>query len=155
VKTPAKKKRGHPTHYKAEYAEQAYKLCILGLIDQELADFFGVQTSTINNWKKAHPEFLESIKGGREKADANVAVALYKRAIGYSHKSEKIMQHDGVVIRAPYTEHYPPDTQAASLFLRNRQPKRWRDKQEVELSGEIGIAEAVKEARERAKNGKT
>ena len=24
---------------------------------------------------------------------------------------------------APYTAHYPPDTQAASLWLRNRQPK--------------------------------
>ena len=28
----------------------------------------------------------------------------------------------------PYTEHYPPDTQAASLWLRNRQPRQWRDK---------------------------
>jgi hypothetical protein len=27
-------------------------------------------------------------------------------------------------VNAPYTEHYPPDTQAASLWLRNRQPAR-------------------------------
>ena len=29
---------------------------------------------------------------------------------------------------ASYTEHYPPDTQAASLWLRNRQPAKWRDR---------------------------
>jgi hypothetical protein len=34
-------------------------------------------------------------------------------------------------VYAPYTEHYPPDTTAASLWLRNRQPSKWRDRQEV------------------------
>jgi hypothetical protein len=34
-------------------------------------------------------------------------------------------------VYAPYTEHYPPDTHAASLWLRNRQPTKWRDRQEV------------------------
>ena len=31
---------------------------------------------------------------------------------------------------APYVEHYPPDTAAASLWLRNRQPKLWRERSE-------------------------
>jgi hypothetical protein len=31
-------------------------------------------------------------------------------------------------VYAEYTEHYPPDTGAASLWLRNRQPEKWRDK---------------------------
>ena len=38
-------------------------------------------------------------------------------------------------VYAPYTEHYPPDTQAASLWLRNRQPAKWRDRQEVNHTG--------------------
>jgi hypothetical protein len=29
---------------------------------------------------------------------------------------------------------YPPDTTAASLWLRNRQPHRWRDKHEIDVA---------------------
>lgn len=35
-------------------------------------------------------------------------------------------------VYAPYVEHYPPDTQVTSLWLRNQQPKLWRDKQKIE-----------------------
>ena len=44
--------RGRPTKYKAEYAEQARKLCLLGATDMEMADFFEVSEFTINKWKK-------------------------------------------------------------------------------------------------------
>lgn len=142
---------GRPTAYRDEYAEQAYKLCLLGATDNELADFFGVEASTINNWKIARPAFLESITQGKTAADANVAKSLYQRGLGYSHPAVKIFMPSGAdePVYAPYTEHYPPDTQAASLWLRNRQPAKWRDKQEVEHSGDIGFAERLVAARER------
>ena len=57
-------KAGQPTSYRPNYVEQAFQLCVLGAIDREMADFFNVSESTINNWKKAHLEFLESIKRG-------------------------------------------------------------------------------------------
>ena len=84
-------KGGRPTEYRPEYNEQARKLCLLGATDAQLADFFGVSETTINNWKLAHPEFLESLKAGKEKADALVAHALYHRAIGYKHDAVKIL----------------------------------------------------------------
>ena len=56
---------GRPTNYKKEYDEQAYKLCLLGATDKEMADFFNVKEQTINNWKKNHPSFFESIKRGK------------------------------------------------------------------------------------------
>ena len=34
----------------------------------------------------------------------------------------------------PYKIEHPPDTQAASLWLRNRQPHRWRDRHEVDVA---------------------
>lgn len=127
-----------PSEYKAEYAEQAYKLCLLGATDKELADFFQVTEQTVNNWKKAQPEFFESITRGKMMADAQVAESLFKRALGYSHQAEKIMVVAGTVQREEYTEHYPPDTPAASLWLRNRQPAKWRDKVDHELTGKDG-----------------
>ncbi len=38
----------------------------------------------------------------------------------------------------PTVKHYPPDTQAASLWLRNRQPDKWRDKLTHEHAGPDG-----------------
>jgi len=127
------KKGGRPTRYSAALDEQAYKLCLLGATDQTLADSFGVTEKTINNWKKAQPTFLQSITRGKELADADIAESLYHRAKGYSHPEEKIFQHDGEIIRAETIRQYPPDTPAASLWLRNRQPQLWRDKQEIEV----------------------
>lgn len=129
--------RGVKSTYKPEYAEQARKLCLLGATDKELADFFERTESTINNWKKAHPDFLDSIKRGREIADGDVAVSLYKRAMGYSHSAVKIFNDQGAPLEVEYTEHYPPDTAACIFWLKNRQRGRWRDKQEVEQSGAV------------------
>lgn len=131
---------GRPTAYREEYDEQTRKLCLLGATDKEIADFFGVSEQTLNAWKSAHPTFLESIRAGKDRADAEVAEKLYHRALGYDHEAVKIFMPAGAEepIYAPYTEHYPPDTQAASLWLRNRQPAKWRDKTEHELTGKDG-----------------
>lgn len=141
MKSEKKRKIGRPSDYREEYAEQARKLCLLGHTDKELASFFGVVEDTINEWKIRHSEFSASINAGKEKADAEIAEKLYHRARGYSHNAVKIFMPAGASepIYAPYTEHYPPDTQAASLWLRNRQPKLWRDKQEVEHSGTLTV----------------
>jgi hypothetical protein len=50
--------------YKAEYAEQALKLCRLGATDAEMAGFFGVAVSTLNAWKIAHLDFFDALKKG-------------------------------------------------------------------------------------------
>jgi len=44
-------KVGRPTDYKEDFNEQAYKLCLLGAIDKDLADFFDIAESTLNEWK--------------------------------------------------------------------------------------------------------
>lgn len=125
---------GRPTDYKEEYCEQAEKLCKLGCTDKELGEFFDVDESTINNWKLAHPEFLESIKSGKQLADANVANRLYQRAMGFEHDSEEIKVIDSLVQRVPIRKVYPPDTTAAIFWLKNRQKEKWRDKLEQDIT---------------------
>ena len=124
---------GRPTCYRAWFNDLAYKYTLLGAIDKELAVFFGVSEKTLNTWKQNHPEFLQSIKLGKIIADGNVAHSLYQRAIGYMHSENKIFQYKGEAVIVPTTKHYPPDTQAASLWLRNRQPALWRDRTELVL----------------------
>lgn len=134
-KAEAKAKRGRPTQYKAEYCNQARKLCLLGATDESLADFFEVSNTTIDTWKSKHADFLGAIKEGKIVADSNVAEALYSRALGYSHEDSHISNFQGKVTVTPITKHYPPDTGAAFIWLKNR--SNWKDKQEVEHSGEV------------------
>jgi hypothetical protein len=138
---------GRPTAYRKEYNEQARKLCLLGYTDKELSEFFGIRESTLNNWKKSKAGFLESIKAGKDVADANVADSLYQRAMGYEHAEDKIFQHEGKPLIVATVKHYPPDTQAASLFLRNRQPDKWRDKQDIEHTGKNGGPVQIQEVK--------
>jgi hypothetical protein len=130
--------KGRPTVYRDEHAVQVYKLCLLGATDVELADFFGIAESTLHLWVKRHPAFSESRARGKMAADAEVADKLYQRALGFSHPEVHVSTYEGDVTLTPITKQYPPDTQAASWWLKNRQPSKWKDKTEAELSGPGG-----------------
>lgn len=134
---------GRPTDYRPEYCDQARNYCYLGATDEQLAAFFDVAVSTLNNWKQAHPEFLEAIKEGREIADAKVGQSLFHRATGYSHPEDKVFLYEGCPVVVPTVKHYPPDTTACIFWLKNRQRDKWRDKQEVEHSGKMTLEELV------------
>ena len=138
-KPVAKKAVGRPSRYKPEYADQATRLCMLGLTDKEMAAFFGVSEQTLNTWKKAHPEFLESLKSGKTLADAGVAAKLFHRACGYEHPEDDIRAINGEIVITPTVKHYPPDTTAAIFWLKNRQPKLWRDKVEGETPPDVPV----------------
>ena len=131
-------KRGRPSSYKDEYAEQARKLCMLGATDEDLAEFFEVSYRTIYRWQISHDEFCQALKAGKEHADERVERSLYHKAVGYTYDSVKIFQHQGQVIEAPYKEHIPPDTTAAIFWLKNRRKADWRDKQEHGFTGADG-----------------
>ncbi|MCP1651686.1 terminase [Pseudomonas nitroreducens] len=130
---------GRPTKYKAEYVEQARKLCQLGATDAEMADFFDVTISTLSLWKVKHPEFSDALKMGKEVADKRVEQALYNRALGFSHEETDIRVIEGRIEMTPMIKHYPPDTTAAIFWLKNRRPDEWRDKVEQQISGHMQI----------------
>lgn len=104
---------GRPTDFREEYCDQAYRMGLLGCTDKEMADFFGVCEATINNWKIDYPQFLESLKNGKENADQEIAKSLYLKA------------KDG-------------DTTAMIFWLKNRRKHHWRDKQDHEVTGKDG-----------------
>lgn len=125
---PKKHPGGRPTIWKPEFCELSKKRCLLGATNPELANFLGVSLRTIESWLHTKPEFLRAITEGREGVDTLVASALFQRAVGYRHPEEQLFQFQGRVIRAETTKHYPPDTEAAKFWLRNRHPGKWRDK---------------------------
>lgn len=133
--TRRKGSRGRPTKYFSEYAEEAKKLCLVGYTDAQLSDYFEISESTLNLWKKKHPEFSESIKFGKNYADAKVAFGLYQRAVGmvvpdchiHTRVVENGKKEELLVTTTPFARHIAPDTNAARFWLKNRQKDLWKE----------------------------
>jgi len=120
--------------YHCIFVHQVEKLCLLGMIDVEIAEFFNISVRTLNRWKKKYPEFWQSMKKGKQLADSKVAAALYKSAIGGEYiKEEKIVPtengHEVVTIK----KQIPANVTAQKFWLTNRQPKLWKHKVNAEV----------------------
>jgi hypothetical protein len=147
---------GRTGYWEPKFTKQAYKLALLGATDKQMADFFGVATSVFEYWKQQKDELTASIKRGRLEADAKVAHALYKRALGYKHAdvhimSNRVQEFDQVTgkvtkeytkpLIVPITKYYPPDTVACIKWLSLRQKEQWAEisKLQVTYEGDISI----------------
>jgi hypothetical protein len=119
---------GRPSTYDEDFARQARKLCSLGATDADLADHFGVTTSTIWMWATRHQEFFKALHEGKGGFDDRVKRGLAQRGTGYSYDSEKVMVVKGKVVKVPIREHVPPDPRAAMDWLTNRDPMNWKRK---------------------------
>lgn len=106
-----------------------------GLIDKQIAENIGITLSTLYEWKKTYPDISEALKKGKEVVDIQVENALLKRALGYVYEEKKVeVSEDGTKVTKTIKE-VVPDTTAQIFWLKNRRPDRWRDKQEVHVSG--------------------
>jgi len=139
---------GRESKYKDEYASEAFNYCLLGATDKEIATFFDVSEHTINNWKEEHEEFCEALKKGKASADALVASKLFSKANGFKYMEEigfKCKSYDEQGRQVEHVEtkmvarYMPPDTTACIFWLKNRKPNAWRDKQDINVSGNVGI----------------
>ncbi len=147
-----KRKTGQPTRYKSEYDKQAIPLCMLGYTNEKLAEFFGVHIDTLYEWKNKHVTFSEALSVGREKASSQIAVSLFQRAKGYSHEEEKVFCSDGKIITYKTTKHYPPEVKAIALWLKNKYPELWKEKQEIEGYIKAVVGEITKDDAKVVKN---
>lgn len=144
-KTALGNEGGRPSLYKQEYNDQAYKLCLLGATDKELADFFEVCEDTINNWKKEHNEFFVSIRNGKKIADMDVAASLYQNTqdrtvleqqafktknVLYNEEGKRIEVEKIEIVEVEKV--IPADFRSQQFWLKNRRSLDWRDKQEVD-----------------------
>lgn len=134
-------KIGRPSKFDESKKEIMEKLYKRGFTDAEVAEIIGVTDRTINNWKIERPSFFQSLKDWKVDADRQVERALYERACGYNAPEEKQFfdPKNKEVITHQAIKHFPPDPTSMIFWLKNRQPKKWRDKQEVENTGEIKV----------------
>lgn len=107
-----------------------------GLIEEQIAKNLGIGVSTLSKYKVEHVELVEALKSGKEVVDYQVENSLLKRAMGYSYTEKEY--RDGELVKETVKE-VAPDTTAQIFWLKNRKPKEWRDKQDVDITGDIKI----------------
>lgn len=147
----AKKKNpgGQPTKFRKEFINQAYHICAeTGATDKQLAKIFKVSEATINNWKKDQPEFLESLKKGKDLYDSKtVEACLLKRAKGFRYVEttrEPAQAADPetgkakMVVTKRVSKLVVSDITAMIFWLKNRNPQRWKDIKRTEWTGGDG-----------------
>ncbi len=134
---------GRKSRYTKALDEIVYKLCLLNLIDKDIVDVLGISEATFTNWKAKYPSLLAFIKKGKDQADAEVAKALFHRACGYSHPDVHISNYQGEITITEITKHYPPDTAAAFIWLKNR--AGWKDKIEHTLKPDDMLSDEERE----------
>lgn len=107
-----------------------------GLTDEQIAQNMGISRSTLNEWKNKYQDISDTLKKGKEVVDLQVENALLKRALGYSYE-EVTFEHGEEVKRV--RKEVVPDTTAQIFWLKNRRPDKWRDKQDIEHTGNMNV----------------
>lgn len=115
-----------------------------GLTNEQIAHNMGITRETLNVWKNKFSDMFNALKKGKEVVDIEVENALFKRAVGYT-TFEDVQE----LVKDPETgesklltvkriiKEVPPDTTAQIYWLNNRRPELWRNRRNVDLSGEV------------------
>ena len=148
-----KKKTGRPSKFDTINQEQLKQLVLDGWIDKKVSVFFNINMATLYRWKNEHKEFCDTLKDWKRNADLKVEKSLYKRACGFKYdevtyeksgvgglgigfKKGKVsdVKHVDTHKTKIVTKVVVPDPTSMIFWLKNRQPDKWRDKKDVEVT---------------------
>lgn len=131
-----RKKIGRPSKKNNIDLGMVERMASLGLRDTDIAKVLGICEASLKNYK-SDPAFLAAIKKGKEDPDRKVEASLFQRACGYSCPEDVVLSFQGKHTDTVRIEkHYPPDTAAAFIWLKNRRPREWRDRTDVNIGGQ-------------------
>lgn len=115
-----------------------------GLTIEQIAKNLGISKVTFYKYMNEHIELSERLKKGKEVVDIEVENALLKRALGYKYNEvtkelfrDKETGEEELKVTKVVTKEVVPDTTAQIFWLKNRKPEEWRDKKDIEHSGNI------------------
>lgn len=109
-----------------------------GLTDELIAQKIGIRPGTLYEWQNRFPQIAEALKKGKAPVDFEVENALLKRALGYEWEEKTTeVYDDGKKHIKVITRHVPPDVGAIAFWLKNRKPKKWRDRPADDASVDV------------------
>lgn len=107
-----------------------------GLTMHQIANNCGISVQGLYVWFKKYPKIKEAVDKGKEVVDFEVESSLYRSAMGYEAIEEVI---DDSGRKRLVKKHVPANVVAQIFWLKNRQPKRWREKTTTEFTGELPV----------------
>jgi hypothetical protein len=149
-------KVGRPSKFDKSIPAKAKALAKEGARDKDIAKSLHVSEATLNIWKRKYPEFLESLREGKDTVDKKVECSLLKCALGYSvfetkrsyrplfkPNGEPVLDDQGnqikALLREEVTEREIPASYSACFFwLKNRKSDVWRDNRLMDTDKEKG-----------------
>ena len=151
TKKPAPKKKwngkgknpgGRPSKLDDKMKGRLKKLYLKGFTDAEVCHAVDITDNSLQSWKKKHPEFFGDLKDWKLEADKSIERSLRERAEGFLCPETKAQWVQDAIGggRWEYAEmikHYPPDPTSMIFWLKNRQPDKWRDKQELDVNASV------------------
>lgn len=100
------------------------------LTEDQIAKRLGVGHTSLQKYKKEHPELAQALKEGREELVENLKMTLKKKAQGFYYEETKtvVKQENGAEVKIieRYRKYAQPDTGAAHLLLKNLD-ESWRN----------------------------
>lgn len=124
-------------------------MAMLGGTMVQMAKAIGVRFEKLKAMMSEDPELCAAIEEGKSHADDIVEQSLFNRAKGYTRNAVKVFNDEGRPMIVRYEEDVMPDVVACIFWLKNRRPRLWRDRQELNVTGE-GLAAMLEKRRERA-----
>ncbi len=112
----------------------------MGLSEIQIAYNLGISRSSLENYKKANLDILNSLKRGKNRANFKVENALYKKATGYVIKESvpcktkdtyydengnKCIKENITVVEIE--KEVPADIQAIKFWLINKEKGKWKE----------------------------
>ena len=103
-----------------------------GLSMDQIANEIGIARSTLFKWKSDNRMLSDALLINREIADRQVENALFKIAKGYHYTEDKIAPSGAKISNV--RSYQSPNIGAIKLWLSNRKPDTWREKQSIEVN---------------------
>jgi hypothetical protein len=105
--------------------------------DYSIAEKIGVHYNTLSRWKKENNEFAELYSRAQDARNCLTMNSMFKRGNGIRvHLKKQKVLANGDIKDYIEEQYFPPDVNAADLYLRNNDPE-YRSARSVESGGNI------------------
>jgi len=105
-----------------------------GYTDYSIADQLGISQISWIRYKDKYDKLASLYARARKERNTLVMNKQLESAIGYEHKDLFIAQYQGQIIEKEIIKYYPPNVQAAELYLRNNDPEYKTAKESVNVA---------------------
>ena len=122
------------------YLKEIEKWCGDGATNEDIWTRLKIGKTTFYTYMKKYPELKELLKRTKDVVDGEVENALFKRAMGYEYDEITVeTDEQGREKTKVIKKQIAADVTAQIFWLKNRQPAKWRDKQDVDIQGGVNI----------------